>query len=109
MNTPNTVMLKIGVWLQTMTFPVYVYTGPTLPDAFSRLLKKIQTSSPFEMLNKERLSMGYAPLTNSEWLAEKNAELAQALQNDEDDDWLETHAPAFSHRLGNVWHDMDND
>ena len=92
MNTPNTVMLKIGVWLQTMTLPVYVYTGPTLPDAFRGLLKKIQSASPLELQNKERLAMGYAPLTNSEWLAANQPVIAQdddnslftGLSNDED-------------------------
>ena len=111
MNTPNTVMLKIGVWLQTMTLPVYVYTGPTLPDAFRGLLKKIQTDSPFESLNKERLAMGYAPLTNSEWLAlyqpiitqDEDSSLFTDLSSHED--IYRDFDPHYSFELTNVNHD----
>ena len=107
MNTQmNTTMLKLGVWLQTQSVSLQVYTGPTLGEAFRGLYKKLKPATPLDALNKERMAMGYAAMTNSEWLAARtvkivdqdlgNNDLAEQMMRDAD--------PIHSHEITNIYY-----
>ena len=87
-------LLKMGVGLQTMS-------APKVPAMLKNLFK---SQTPLEKLNQERASLGYDPLTQSEWLAGAGGVVAQGL-SDDSEDWIDT---MFSHHHSDIIHNPMN-